>query len=147
MAAYKSVNRLTSTQAAYIAGLVDADGSISLTRRHRNENRQLVLSISNTDFDLLRQVSMLVGAGRITKKRTYSQRHTPSGEYKIENRQALELIRQLAPHLLTYKALRADLVILHYVRLTPRNGRYTDEVSQERARFVQEFLSLNPSHQ
>lgn len=147
MAAYKSVNRLTSTVAAYVAGLVDADGSISLTRRHRNENRQLVLSISNTDFNLLRQVNLLVGAGRITKKRTYSHRHKPSGEYKIENRQALELIRQLAPHLLTYKSLRADLVLSDYVRLTPRNGRYTNDIIQERAKFVQDFLSLNPSHQ
>jgi len=145
MAAYKSVNRLTSTQAAYIAGLVDADGSISLTRRHRNENRQLALSISNTDFDLLRQVNMMVGAGRITKKRTYSQHHTPSGEYKIENRQALELIRQMAPHLLTYKALRAKLALSDYVRLTPRNGRYTQDIAQERRKFVQKFLALNPS--
>lgn len=145
MAAYKRVNRLTSTQAAYVAGLVDADGSISLTRRHRNENRQLVLSISNTDFDLLRQVNTMVGAGRITKKRTYSRRHTPSGEFKIENRQALELIRKLAPHLLTYKALRAELALSDYVRLTPRNGRYTEDIAQERRKFVQEFLALNPS--
>ncbi len=145
--AYKSVNRLTSTQAAYVAGLVDADGSISLTRRHRNENRQLVLSISNTDFDLLRHVNIIVGAGRITKKRTYSQRHTPSGEYKIENRQALELIRQMAPHLRTYKARRADLVLSDYVRLTPRNGHYTKVIAQKRGKFVQEFLALNPSRQ
>ena len=145
MVAYKCVNQLTSTQAAYVAGLVDADGSISLTRRHRNENRQLVLSISNTDFDLLRQIKIIVCAGRITQKRTYSQHHTPSGEYKIENRQALELIRQIAPHLLTYKARRADLALSDYVRLTPRNGRYTKDIARERSKFVQEFLALNPS--
>ena len=106
-----------------------------------------MLSISNTDFDLLRQVNIMVGAGRITKKRTYNQRHTPSGEYKIENRQALELIRQMAPHLLTYKALRADLALSDYVRLTPRNGRYTKDIAQERHKFVEEFLALNPSRQ
>ncbi len=88
---------------------------------------------------------MMVGAGRITKKRTYSQHHTPSGEYKIENRQALELIRQMAPHLLTYKALRANLALSDYVRLTPRNGRYTQDIAQERRKFVQKFLALNPS--
>ena len=136
---------MTSIQAAYLAGLVDGEGSITLTRRHRNENRQLVLSISNTDFNLLKQVNVLVGAGRITKKRVYKQHHNPAGEYRIENRQALELIRQLAPYLLTYKAHRADLALSDFVRLTPRNGYYTEEIARERDEFVRKFRALNPS--
>ena len=138
---------MTSTQAAYLAGLVDGEGSITLTRRHRKENRQLVVSISNTDFNLLKQVNIIVGAGRITKKRTYKEHHKPSGEYRIENRQALELIRQLAPYLLTYKAHRADLVLSDYVRLTPRNGYYTQDIVRMRDEFVHKFLALNPSRQ
>ena len=138
---------MISTQAAYLAGLVDGDGSITLTRRHRNENRQLVLSISNTDFELLNWVNMLIGAGRVTKKRTYKEQHKQSGEYRIENRQALGLIRQLAPYLQTYKALRANLVLSDYVRLTPRNGFYTQDILRERDAFVEKFLALNPSRQ
>ena len=141
----RSVNRMTSTQAAYLAGLVDGEGSITLTRRHRKENRHLVVSISNTDFDLLKQINLLVGAGRIMNKRIYEEHHKPSGEYRIENRQALELIRQLAPFLLTYKAHRADLVLSDYVRLTPRNGYHTEDIVRERDEFVHKFLALNPS--
>jgi hypothetical protein len=146
MPPYKRVNRLKSTQAAYLAGLVDADGSITLTKRHRNENRQLVLSVSNTDFDLLSEVRIIVGAGRIIKKRTHSQRHKRSGEYRIDNRQALELIRQLAPYLVTYKRLRAGLVLTDYVRLTPRNGHYTGDIVHKRIEFIEKFLALNPTH-
>ena len=145
MPPYKSVNRMTSTQAAYLAGLIDGEGSITLTRRHRQENRQLVVSISNTDFELLKQVKIMVGAGRITKKRTYKEHHKSSGEYRVENRQALEFVRQLAPYLLTYKAHRADLVLSDYVRLTPRNGFYTLDMVRKREEFVRKFLALIPS--
>ena len=85
MSLYKSVNRMTSSQAAYLAGLVDGEGSITLTRRHRNENRQLVVSISNTDFDLLKQVNIIVGPGRNTKKRTYKEHHKPSAHGEIKD--------------------------------------------------------------
>ena len=46
---YREVKKLGQTDAAYIAGLIDGEGTVTLSRRHRNENRQLVISISNTD--------------------------------------------------------------------------------------------------
>ncbi len=53
---YKEVNLLDQTDAAYIAGLIDGEGTVTLSRRHRNKNRQLVVSISNTDRPLLEYV-------------------------------------------------------------------------------------------
>jgi hypothetical protein len=32
---------LSKTDAAYIAGLIDGEGTVTLTRKHRNENRQI----------------------------------------------------------------------------------------------------------
>ncbi|HHH13218.1 MAG TPA: hypothetical protein ENJ98_03190, partial [Thiolapillus brandeum] len=69
MAARESQNRLTPTQAAYIAGLLDGEGTITLTRKHRNENRQLAVTISNTELSLLEFVKQTVGMGKITRKR------------------------------------------------------------------------------
>jgi hypothetical protein len=46
MASYRSVQPLTATEAAYIAGLVDGEGTITLTRYHRNENRRLVEALA-----------------------------------------------------------------------------------------------------
>lgn len=60
-----------------------------------------------------------VGAGKITRKRTTSAEHAPSFTYAIWNRQALELLRQIAPHLQSYKRKRAKHVLENYVRLTP----------------------------
>jgi LAGLIDADG-like domain len=78
MTAYAAVNILSLIDAAYIAGLIDGEGSITLTQEHRNERRQLVVSIANTELALLKFVRQAAGAGRITRKRTYSAIHTPS---------------------------------------------------------------------
>ncbi len=37
MTTYKKVFKLTKTEAAYIAGFIDGDGTITLSRRHKNE--------------------------------------------------------------------------------------------------------------
>lgn len=142
----RAVNRLAATDAAYIAGIIDGEGTISLTRRHRNENRQLEISISNTDLPLLKFVKECVGAGRITSKRTYQDNHTKSATYSISNRQALGLLEQVNRYLRTYKAKRADLVLQNYLKLTPRNGFYTPEIAKLRREFIEGFLRANPRH-
>jgi hypothetical protein len=37
---YKVARMLTIDEAAYLAGLIDGEGTISLSRRHANERRQ-----------------------------------------------------------------------------------------------------------
>jgi hypothetical protein len=139
--AYRITRKLAPIDAAYIAGLVDGEGTISLLRRHRGDERQLVVSISSTERVLLEHVLAAVGVGKITRKRTYSVRHAPGLTYSVSNRQALALLEQLAPHLRSYKAERARLLISGYVRLTPRNGRYTPALRAAREAFVARVLA------
>jgi hypothetical protein len=49
---YKEVNLLDQTDAAYIAGIIDGEGTVTLSRHYRSENRQLVISVSNTERPL-----------------------------------------------------------------------------------------------
>lgn len=58
---------LSATDAAYLAGLVDGEGTIGLTHRHAHENRQLVLSIANTEAGILQWVRERTGIGKITR--------------------------------------------------------------------------------
>ena len=139
------VRTLSLQDAAYLAGLIDGEGTITLTRKHRNENRQLSVSISNTERPLLEFVLTTIGAGKITGKRTTSPRHTPSFTYAIYNRQALQLLEQISPFLRTYKAKRANCVLRDYLVLTPRNGKYTPEQQLARTRFETAFLQIKPS--
>jgi hypothetical protein len=84
-----------------------------------------------------------VGAGKVTRKKTSSDRHTPSYCYAITSRQALALLRQISPHLRSYKRQRAELALERYEELTPRNGKYTSDGLAERRRFEQALLSMN----
>jgi LAGLIDADG-like domain len=142
---YRKVQQLDSVHAGYIAGLIDGEGTVTLSRRNRNKSRGLVVSISNTERAILEYVRNLIGAGKITNKSVTSTRHTPSYAFNIANRQALELLAQITPFLQSHKAGRAALILQDYIRLTPRNGRYTAEQVQERDNFIKKFFSLRSS--
>lgn len=146
MTNYRAVLRLEICDAAYIAGLIDGEGTITLSREHRNENRRLVVSIASTERGMLDFVAERTGCGRITNKRTTSARHAPSYAYRVTNRQALDLLRQTYPYLRSYKAARAGLALANYLSLTPRNGRYTSEIRLARRAFEMRLLAtLKPS--
>lgn len=138
------MNELSACDAAYIAGLVDADGTITLTRKHKNENRHPSLSISNTDRNLLAFVLDKVGAGKITNKRARRDIHSASFAFAIYNRQALRLMEQLRPFMQTYKARRADLIIQNYLAVTPRNGKYSETMRLARIDFENQVLNIKP---
>jgi hypothetical protein len=142
MAAAIKIKRMMPEHAAYIAGLIDGEGTITLTRMHLGENRRLVVSISNNDVSLLKFVKEIVGAGKITAKKTYSEHHARRFAYQISSRQALDLLHQISLYLKTYKAERAKLALNDYLRLTPRNGRYTPEVLVSRRQFELRLLAI-----
>jgi len=125
LAKYREVESLSSVDAAYIAGLIDGEGTITLSRRHANDGRQLVISISSTERPILDFA-----------------RERIAFTYSIGNRQALKLLLQIEPFLRSYKRQRAALVRDCYVLLTPRNGKYTPELLAARKRFEDDVLSL-----
>ena len=144
MAAYNKTNVLFPVDATYIAGLIDGEGTVTMSRKHKNDNRQLVISISNTESPLLEYVLEKAGAGKITRKKIYKENHTPSMTYTISNRQALDLLTQITPYLQTYKKQRAQLILENYIRVTPRNGKYTESLALEREIFIREFFDIHP---
>ena len=144
MARYKIIRVLSTAEAAYIAGLVDGEGTVTLTRKHRNENRQLALTISSTELSLLRFVLHTTGVGKITNKARSQSHHLKSFAYAVYNRQALGLLRQIRPYLLSYKASRVDLALRDYVRVTPRNGKYSAEQRAAKHLFEDQCLSIKP---
>jgi hypothetical protein len=142
MHAYREVRALSGPEAAYLAGLIDGEGTVTLSRKHAGEMRQLVVSISNTELPILEFVLLSIGAGKLTRKCTTKANHSPSYAYAVWNRQALALLAQVAPYMRSYKADRARLALRDYVRLTPRNGRYTEEIRVQRRVFEDTMLAL-----
>jgi hypothetical protein len=138
-----SLRKLTVSEAAYLAGIIDGEGTITLTRTHRGENRRPVVSISNTELPLLVYVRSVVGAGRITTKARTRTHHSPGFAYSLRSRQALELLEQVSPYLRTYRSARARLLLDDYLRLTPRNGRYTPEGREARRGLEDRFFAIS----
>jgi LAGLIDADG-like domain len=139
----RKVSVLSPVDAAYLAGLIDGEGTIALTRIHRGQNRQLAVTISSTELALLEWTKSATGVGKITSKRTSAPQHSPGYTYCVANRQALALLTQVHQYLRSYKALRSRLVIENYLKLTPRNGKYTEVLLEARRRFEQLFFAIS----
>ena len=86
------VRHLQRIEAAYVAGIVDGEGTITLTKTHRGENRRPIVSISSTERPLLEYVQLVIGAGRITNKRRSRAHHSASFTFVISSRNALTLL-------------------------------------------------------
>lgn len=139
----RNVSVMRSVDAAYLAGLIDGEGTIALTRVHQGQNRQLVVTISSTELALLEWTKKTTGVGKITTKRTSSPHHSPGFTYCVANRQALAVLTQVHPYLRSYKSLRSRLVIENYLKLTPRNGKYTPLLLEARRTFEQLFFAIS----
>ena len=142
---YRQIKPLSKTDAAYTAGLIDGEGTVTLTRKHKNENRQLCISISSTEIDLLDFVLTATGVGKITNKKASKSIHSHSYAYAVYNRHALALLEQVLPYLKSYKRDRAALIIKDYLSVTPRNGKYSDEILVKKRIFEQTVLAIKAS--
>jgi hypothetical protein len=137
------IRQLSEIEAAYVAGIVDGEGTITLTRTHRGEGRRPVVSISSTELPLLQYIQSIIGAGRITTKVTARHHHSPSFAYVVSSRQALALLAQISAYLRTYKLQRCRLLLDEYLAVTPRNGRYTSAQRAAKELFETRFFALS----
>lgn len=144
MNSYKQTKTLSESDAAYIAGLIDGEGTVTLVRKHKSEHRQLSVSISSTELPLLDFVKSATGVGKITTKKISKSHHSPSFTYAVYNRQALNVLEQIFLFLRSYKRARAELILDNYLDLTPRNGKYSKDLLARKNEFERQVLLLKP---
>ena len=65
---YQTVKKLAPRDVGYLAGLIDGEGTITLSRRNLNKHRDLVITVSNTEMNILKYVQEITGVGKITNK-------------------------------------------------------------------------------
>ncbi len=140
----KIAKNMSTTDAAYLAGLVDGEGTITLTYKQKNAQRHLAVTISSTEYGLLEHARRVIGVGKITRKTRSKDKHSPSFAYQIYSRQALDVLRQITPFLRGYKKGRATFALNRYVALTPRNGKYSPTLLKQRLKFAERFLQIKP---
>ena len=74
---------------AYIAGIIDGEGTITLVRKHQNENYSPEVSVANTNIGLLNWIKEKVGYGQIMKKPKRLEHHSTAYTWRIKCDKAL----------------------------------------------------------
>jgi hypothetical protein len=126
---------------AYAAGLVDADGSITLSRSGKHRKfRSPNVHVTNTDINIINFMKHHFG-GTIISKRTYREHHTPSFSWSIHNTQAINFLKLIQPYMRhSEKLRRSHLITSQYTSVTPRNGKYTEEMTHVKLAFEYNFF-------
>ncbi|MCA1061284.1 LAGLIDADG family homing endonuclease [Rossellomorea aquimaris] len=131
-------------EAAYLAGIIDGEGSITLTRMHDKEHRRPCITVASTDYELLEYLQILT-SGQITKKKNYHpDRHLDSYTLSVKAKnQVLYILKLVFPFLrVQKKKKRASWILDHYDRVTVRNGKYTPGNLKQKVTFEEEFFKL-----
>ncbi|MEW9051766.1 MAG: LAGLIDADG family homing endonuclease [Neobacillus sp.] len=131
-------------EAAYVAGIIDGEGSITLTKLHKNEHRRPCISIASTNLELLEYVLSLTG-GYITDKKNYQPgRHKKSFTLNIKKKvTVLSILKQISPYLrVNKKRNRALWIINNYEQVTSRNGKYNKDLLEQKLKFEESFFRI-----
>ena len=128
----------------YITGFFDADGSITLARVSRDTNKCPQLSFHNNELDILINIKDFIEKelnikGFISKKRKVKEHHGQAYDLKYVNfPKCLKIINHLKS--IHSKKVKRFEVISKLYPLTPRNGKYTKEMFEQRIILEQEFF-------
>ncbi len=129
-------------EAAYTAGIVDGEGSISLTRSKKNRWPSPQVAVASNDKELLLWLRERYG-GSIVTKQPRQPTHSISFDWKLTDRSALRFLQLIRPYLIIQRKIRrVDLLLRAYRECTPRNGRYTPEMLEQKKALIAEFASL-----
>jgi hypothetical protein len=129
----------------YISGFFDADGHITLTAPKGKEKTTHV-GFTNIDLNLLESIKYFIfseiGVKGVISKRTSKKEHH-SDCYNLVYRYdlALKVASKINSHHYKKKE-KIKLVLEKYKSVTPRNGKYTEDMKKMRENFVNEFFSL-----
>ncbi|WP_027964307.1 LAGLIDADG family homing endonuclease [Halalkalibacillus halophilus] len=131
-------------EAAYLAGIIDGEGTITLTKWHKNEHRKPIISIASTDIELLEYLKELTN-GKIYQKKNYNPSiHKTSFFITIKNKNDVFYVLKSTVQYLRVpsKKARAKLILNKYNLVTLRNGKYSDVNLKRKLLFEEEFLNL-----
>jgi len=137
---------MTKTELAYVAGIIDGEGTIALNRKYKTSKwRWPRISISNTDKRLIDYLLRTLAkfSPVLIRKPPRKANHRCAYEIRMNSDNALALVKKLLPYLrVPEKRRRAELLVTKYKKLTPRNGIYTKALVRKKEAFEREFLGI-----
>jgi hypothetical protein len=128
----------------YITGFFDADGSITIAVISKGRKRAPQLSFHNNELDILISIQTFIKKelniiGHICSKKKAKEHHGQQYDLKYVNfPKCIEIIKHIKS--IHPKKAKRFKVINELYPLTPRNGKYTEEMSKQRRILEEEFF-------
>lgn len=103
-----------------------------------------VISVTSTTIELLEYLKATIGFEKMTKKTNYNiEKHKNCYTFVVNYNNTINLLKDVYPYLIIKsKKLRAKMIIEEYKNLTPRNGRYSEELLKEKYDFYRRFREI-----
>jgi len=125
--------------AAYLAGLIDGEGTVTLRKETRF--RFPIVAVATTSRELAEWCVSNTNVGTISTKRLYSPHHKKSYHWVVRHHAAIRVLESVFPYLVeAEKKRRAGLIIEAYPNLTKRNGKYTKREAEQKLNFEKDFF-------
>ncbi len=129
---------------AYMAGIVDGEGTIGARRRTNAKGQAYVdfsISVANTDRRLIDWIQERFPGAVDLREQRQSHKHKPLYRWTVNGQKGATIISALRPYLVI-KAEQADVYVA--LRATIGNGSaLTDEVREYRESLVLRLRELN----
>ena len=138
---------MSPSEAAYLAGFIDGEGTITIWKARRKDQRggyrlQPCLSVANTCLAALEAIQQMCGNGRLLQATNpHHPNHKPGYILKFSSNQIRHILPQVRPYLLI-KAKQADYV-LEYLASCKKGRNVTDAMRENGHRLRDAVKALN----
>lgn len=133
----------SDTACAWAAGILDADGCVTMRPPSGGKFRSPYLVVDSTDREILEE---LVGSfgGRIHEKTVRNERWRRQWSWRMYGTVGiLEFLRLVVPYMrCPAKVARARMLLDEYPVLTQRNGHYTPEQRAAKFDMEERFMAI-----
>lgn len=141
-----SKKRMSATGAAYMAGFLDGEGTITLVKATWKRNRagfqyQPLVSLANTNRGVLEQIVGLCGNGRITVTNSPHVTHKLGYCVRFSTNQIRHVLPQLLPYLRIKK--RQAQLLLKFLSFRTAGKHLSDETYRRMEDIRMQLRGLN----
>lgn len=127
---------------AYLAGIIDGEGTLSLHSRNKSGSTQIIFNVSNTCLPLLKHLKRVTGTGTIACcNRPKNPKWKIGYNWRVPQSSAYWLLPLLLPHLVVKK--KQAKILLHYLHVLSTTKVKTSRRNRQVDKCIKKIQKLN----
>lgn len=143
----KTIKGLSETDKAYLAGIMDGEGAIYISRKKDPTMKagygyRMCLGVANTDLPLMNWLVDVTGLGSVKPRKRHSTKHKQAYDWYLWSIQAYQFLKAILPYL-KQKRQRATIAIEFMEKHSVYKGYLTPEERTAQAAVYDKMKLLN----